>query len=748
LKTRVKVFVTGLVQGVGFRPFVYRLAEELGLKGYVLNSELGVVIEAEGEKEELHTFLIRLQSEKPPIAKIFSLEYKFLEPVGYKDFEIRKSEKGGEVKVCVLPDLATCKECLKELFDKKDRRYRYPFINCTNCGPRFTIIEELPYDRPNTSMKEFKMCEKCLSEYEDPTDRRFHAQPNACPKCGPYVFFVDESKKVVCKDEEAIRKVIEYLEAGKIVALKGLGGFHLICDATREETVRELRRKKRREEKPFAVMFKDLNTIKEYAEVSPLEERALTSVESPIVILNKKPGTDLAESVSPENNTVGVFLPYTPLHHVVLNDFKRPIVATSANVTDEPIVKDNDEALSIVGEIADGALLHNRRIVRRCDDSVVRVIAGRQVPIRRSRGFVPVPVVLPFSLKRPVLALGAHMKNTVAVAKGNKVYLSQHVGDVDNPKAEEFLREVVGDMLKLFEVEPEVVVCDRHPLYYSTRYGREKFGDRLVQVYHHHAHVISCMAENEVPLEGRVIGVAFDGTGYGRDGTIWGGEFLIAGYTDFERRYHLKTFRLPGGDRAVKEPYRVAVSLLLSSGIDPRKVLPVDGKKLSLLEQMVKKGVNSPLTSSMGRLFDGVSAILGIREKVTYQAQAAILLEQRALHFSTEEAYHFDVTGGEVDWRPVVEQIVKDRSTLSVEEIARKFHNTVASMVVRVVDRLREETGLDTVALSGGVFQNKLLTEILYEDLRSKGFKVLLHQIVPPNDGGISLGQAVYGGLV
>ncbi|TCK06599.1 carbamoyltransferase HypF [Phorcysia thermohydrogeniphila] len=748
MKVRVKVFVTGLVQGVGFRPFVYRLAKELGLKGYVLNSELGVVIEAEGEKEELHTFLIRLQKEKPPIAKIFSLEYKFLEPVGYKDFEIRKSEKGGEVKVSVLPDLATCSECLKELFDPKDRRYRYPFINCTNCGPRFTIIEELPYDRPNTSMKEFKMCEKCLSEYEDPTDRRFHAQPNACPECGPTVSFFDEEKSLVAEGEEALRKVTEYLKSGKILAVKGLGGFHLICDATNEEAVKELRHRKRREEKPFAVMFPDIETVKRYAFVSPLEERALTSVEAPIVILDRKPDTDLAESVSPENSTVGAFLPYTPLHYIILRDFKRPIVATSANVTDEPIIKDNEGALSIIGSIADGALVHNRRIVRRCDDSVVRIVAGRQVPIRRSRGFVPLPVLLPFSLKRPVLALGVHMKNTVAVAKENKVYISQHVGDIDNPKAESFFEEVVSDMLNLFEVEPEVVVCDRHPLYYSTRFGKEKFSDKLVQVFHHHAHVISCMAENEVPLESKVIGVSFDGTGYGEDGTIWGGEFLVAGYTEFERKFHLKTFRLPGGDKAVKEPYRVAVFLLLESGIDPKKVLKVEPKRLLFIEQMVKKGINSPLTSSMGRLFDGVSAILGIREKVSYQAQAAILLEQRALKFNTEESYHFDLFDSEVDWRPVIEQLVKDKSSLSVEEIARKFHNTVVKMVVEVVERLRDETGLNAVALSGGVFQNRLLTEALYRTLTKRGFKVLLHQIVPPNDGGISLGQAVYGGLI
>ncbi|SMP06038.1 Hydrogenase maturation protein, carbamoyltransferase HypF [Desulfurobacterium pacificum] len=747
-KRRIKVFLTGLVQGVGFRPFVYRIAKECSLTGYVLNSTIGVVIEAEGEEGNLIKFLEKLQKENPPLSRIFSLEYKFLPPAGYESFEIKESDSEGEVAVSVLPDIATCKDCLRELFDPKDRRYRYPFINCTNCGPRFTIIEKLPYDRQNTSMKSFKMCEKCYAEYTDPSNRRFHAQPNACPVCGPHVTLYTEEGKTY-EGEKAIKETVRLLSEGKILAIKGLGGFHLICDATNEESVKTLRVRKRREEKPFAVMFPSLESVKLYAEVSPLEERALTSVETPIVILKRKENTDLAPSVSPDTSTVGAFLPYTPLHHIILRDFGKPIVATSCNLTDEPIMKDNEEAIRTLGDITDAVLVHNRPIVRRCDDSVVRVFSNKQVPVRRSRGFAPLPVILPFSLKRPVLAVGVHMKNTVTVAKGNRVYLSQHIGDVDNPLAESFFEEVVEDMLKLFDVEPEVVVSDAHPGYYSTKFAEKRFSDKLIKVYHHHSHVISCMAENELPIGEKVIGLSFDGTGYGVDGSIWGGEFLVAGYTEFERAFHLKYFRLPGGDRAVKEPYRVAVSVLMEAGINPSDVLNVDIKKISFISQMVEKGVNSPKTSSMGRLFDAVAAILGIRYKVSYHAQAAILLEEVALHSDSEDIYPFELERGVVDWRPIVRGIVSDfKKGVAVSDIAKKFHNTVVAFSVEVVRDIRNRTGIDRVALSGGVFQNRILSENIEEQLQKSGFTVLTHQVVPPNDAGISLGQAVYGGLI
>jgi len=744
---RLKIFVTGVVQGVGFRPFVFNLADSLGLKGYVLNSTFGVQIEVEGEEEKLFVFLNKLQKETPPLSRIYSLEYKFLLPCGYKSFEIRRSEEDGELSVSILPDIATCKDCLKELFDPKDRRYRYPFINCTNCGPRWTIIEKLPYDRKNTSMKNFKMCDECYREYTDPKNRRFHAQPNACPVCGPHVELVLKDRKLL--KEEALSETVSLLKEGKILAIKGLGGFHLVCDATNEEAVKELRLRKRREEKPFAVMFPSLEEVKKHAAVSLLEERALTSVEAPIVILRKKAHSNLAPSVSPDTSTVGAFLPYTPLHHLILREFSKPVVATSCNLTDEPIMKDNEEALSVLGKIADGVLIHNRPIVRRCDDSVVRIFSNRQVSIRRSRGFVPLPVILPFELKRPVLALGVHMKNTVAVGKGNKVYLSQHIGDIDNSLAEEFFEEVVEDMLKLFDVDPEVVVSDFHPGYYSVKYGERRFKDRLVKIYHHHAHIVSCLAENEVPLDEKVLGLAFDGTGYGKDGTIWGGEFLLADYRNFEREFTLKPFPLPGGDKAVKEPYRVAVSLLLLSGIEPEEVLSVEPKKLRFVSQMVEKGINSPLASSMGRLFDGVSAILGIKCQVSYQAQGAVLLEEKASFSAESGVYPYLIDEGFVDWRPLIRSVVDDlKKGVSVSDIAKKFHNTVVAFSLDVAKEVALKFGVKGVALSGGVFQNRAVSEGLEAKLKKEGFKVYVHQIVPPNDGGISLGQAVYGGVL
>ncbi|ADU97082.1 (NiFe) hydrogenase maturation protein HypF [Thermovibrio ammonificans HB-1] len=745
---RLKLFITGAVQGVGFRPFIYRLATQMGLKGFVLNSETGVVIEVEGEEGKLRSFIERIKQEKPPAARIYSMEFKFLPEVGYREFQIKKSQKSGEVQVAVLPDLATCPDCLRELFNPQDRRYRYPFINCTNCGPRFTIILSLPYDRENTTMREFKMCPECLKEYRDPKNRRFHAQPNACPACGPKVWLVDETGQTVAEEDEAVKEVCRWITQGKIVAVKGLGGFHLICDATNEKAVRELRRRKNREEKPFAVMFKDLNQLKEHAYLSPLEEIAVTGVESPIVILRKKKGSTLAPSVSPDTETVGAFLPYTPLHHLICREVNRPLVATSCNITDEPIMKENSEAIEALGSLLDGALCHNRPIARRCDDSVVRVIGDRVVPIRRSRGYAPLPVLLPFKLKREVLAIGPHMKVTVAVGKGNRVFISQHVGDTDNLKAEEFLKETVADMLKLFECEPEVVVCDHHPGYFSTKLAKELFKDRVKQIYHHHAHAVSVMAENEVPLNEEIVAVTFDGTGLGPDGTVWGGEVLKAGYTEFERLFHLKQFKLPGGDKAVKEPFRCAVSLLLELGVEPGAWLKGLEREVSLVKQMVEKGINSPTTSSMGRLFDGVAALLGIKLKVSYQAQGAILLEEAASGFHTQEHYPVVLREGVIDWSEMVEALLKDiEKGVSVNEAAAKFHNWVVESTVEAVKEALSAVNCRKVGLSGGVFQNRILTEKLSRRLREEGITVLTHQIVPPNDGGICLGQAVYGGL-
>ncbi|WP_457569426.1 carbamoyltransferase HypF [Desulfurobacterium sp.] len=744
---RAKIYITGTVQGVGFRPFIYRLATSLNLKGYVLNDTSGVTIEVEGDEKNVREFLLRIEKEKPAISKIYSLEYKILENAGYNNFEIRKSNESGKIEVLILPDLATCEDCIKELENPEDRRYRYPFINCTNCGPRFTIIEKLPYDRKNTTMKIFKMCPECEKEYNDPTNRRFHAQPNACPVCGPRVWLTDKKGDVIAEREKALELTVKLLKEGKILAIKGLGGFHLICDASNEETVKELRRRKNREEKPFAVMFPDIESIKKEACVSPLEERALSSIERPIVVLKKEKNYSLAPSVAPSNSTIGAFLPYTPLHHLILKDFGKPIIATSANVTDDPIVKDNEEAIDRLSDIADFLLLHNRPIKRRCDDSVIRIVAEKPSPLRRSRGFAPLPVKLPFNLKKPVLALGPFMKNTIALGIDDKVFISQHIGDLETPLAVEFYEETIRDFLTLFNVNPEVVVCDKHPLYYSTKFGEKNFKEKLLKVQHHFTHLLSCLAENEADPEEEVIGFSFDGTGYGDDGTIWGCEVFRLNFFQYERLFHLRQFRLPGGEKAVKEPYRVAISLCKEAGINPPKNL-TDEKATTFIMKMIEKGINSPLTSSMGRLFDGVAALIGIKKKVSYHAQAAILLEQEALKSETKEKYRFRIREGIIDWIPVLKEILNDVTKgIPTPVIARKFHNGVAKMIVNIAEIERKKTGISKVALSGGVFQNGLLIETVLPLLKEKNFTVYTHQIVPTNDGGISLGQVIAGGI-
>lgn len=519
---RLSIKIKGAVQGVGFRPFVYRLAKGLGLFGFVINDSSGVYIEVEGEKDKLEEFLKRLNTEKPPLARIHSVDFSFLQPAGYEDFEIKESLEEGQKEVFVLPDMSTCEDCLRELFDPKDRRYLYPFINCTNCGPRFTIIEKLPYDRPNTTMKVFQMCSECAKEYHDPSDRRFHAQPNACPVCGPWLSLYSSDGKFLEEREKALRLTVELLKDGKIVAVKGIGGFHLMCDATREEAVSLLRERKRRKEKPFAVMFKDKYQIFQYAKPSDLELALLILPERPIVLIDYKGG--LAPSVSPRLKKVGAFLPYSPLHHILLNELEFPVVATSGNMSDEPIVKDNHETLTRLSKLADYILIHNRDIKRRADDSVVKVIGGIPTPIRRSRGYAPMPISLPFSLRRKVLAVGGMLKNTFALGFSDRVIISQHVGDVENLETLKAFEEMVFDLMELYQFEPELIVCDMHPRYETTRwaedFAREK-GVPIVKLQHHFAHILSCMAENQ--LEAEVLGIAWDGTGYGEDGRLWGG---------------------------------------------------------------------------------------------------------------------------------------------------------------------------------------------------------------------------------
>jgi hydrogenase maturation protein HypF len=745
---RLKINITGVVQGVGFRPFIYRLAKEIGLKGYVLNDVGGVSIEAEGEEALLREFLLRIEKEKPTLSKIFSLRHAFLHDKGFKEFVIKESDDKGDMKVSLLPDIATCDECLQDISHADNRRLNYPFTNCTNCGPRFTIIEDLPYDRKNTSMKDFVMCADCESEYSDPSDRRFHAQPDACPVCGPEVSLFNNKGEALSKRDEAIEQCAELIKEGNIVAIKGLGGYHLVCDAWNNEAIKRLRERKQREERPVAVMFPDIESIKTEAYVDALKERALFSVERPIVILRKLKEARLPDSISLGNETIGAFLPYTPLHKIILQKLKRPVVATSANISDEPIVKDEDDAFKRLSGIADYFLAHNREIVRRCDDSVIRIVAERQVPIRRSRGFTPLPVMLPFKLKKPVLALGSYMNNTIAVGIDDKVYLSQHIGDLETPRAMEFYEETVNDFLRLFNIIPEVVVSDMHPRYFSTIFGEKYYKDKLVNVQHHFAHILSCIAENDIQKDEEVIGFAFDGTGYGTDKTVWGSEVMAASYSGFKRLYHLNPYRLPGGEKSVKEPFRTALSLLhetLGEASPEFNLLPLTEQERKFYLEMIKKGINSPLTTSMGRLFDGVASIIGLRHYVSYHAQAAVMLEQSASRSDENSGYPFSINEESIDFKPMIQEIVKDkRAGVPAEAIAKKFHNTIIEIIISLSEALRRSRGITKVALSGGVFQNGIILEGAFNRLKERGFTPLIHQLVPSNDGGISLGQAVF----
>jgi hydrogenase maturation protein HypF len=745
---RLRINITGLVQGVGFRPFVYRLANILGLAGYVLNSSTGVCIEVEGEKGVLDEFLIRIEREKPPLANIYSLQHTFLENAGLKGFEIKKSLNTGDKKPFILPDIAVCKECLNDIRNPEDRRHLYPFTNCTNCGPRFTILEKLPYDRNNTSMKTFAMCQECEKEYRNPSDRRFHAQPNACHACGPLVRLSDPAGKTICENGEALEKAVDSIRKGEIIALKGLGGYHLLCDATNRDAVDRLRQRKHREEKPMAVMFPDLDSIKTEALLTNLEERSVQSTERPIVIVRLKETSSLADSVSPDNHTVGVFLPYTPLHHIIMQTFSRPVIATSANMSEEPIVKDEHDAFTRLSGISDYILSYNREIVRRCDDSVVRIMAGRQVPVRRSRGFAPLSLAVPFTIQKPVLALGPYMNNTIAVGLDNEVFLSQHVGDLDTPRAQEFYEEIVGDLLRLLDVEPSVVVSDIHPGYYSTRFGERNYKDRLIKVQHHFAHILSCMAENDVSGNDKVIGFAFDGTGYGPDKTVWGGEVFVASYDGFERLFHLHPYRLPGGDKAVLEPGRTAFSLLyevIGEEVKSTRFSPIDEREREFYLHMIQKKINSPRTTSMGRLFDGISSLLNIHHSVSYHAQAAIALEQLALSSPETSSYPFHIEGGIIDQRIIIRNVLEDiTAKVARETIARKFHNTIVDIIIMTSEIIRQTTGISMVAMSGGVFQNAIILENAFDKLQQKNFIPIIHQLVPANDGGVSFGQIAY----
>jgi hydrogenase maturation protein HypF len=747
IHVRQQIRVRGIVQGVGFRPFVYNLAQKLGLTGYVLNSSAGVLIEVEGDPAQIEQFLRELNENPPPLAQIEEVVSAILQPAGYENFVIRESvldvKDLPEQLTPVSPDVSTCPECLRDFQTPGNRRFGYPFTNCTNCGPRYTITRRVPYDRPLTTMACFPMCAECLREYEDPTDRRFHAQPNACPDCGPSLTLSVETP------DPALTHVRQLLREGCILAIKGLGGFHLVCDPFNDTAVRLLRERKKRSDKPFALMVPGVASAEKLCFVSGAERTALTSIRRPIVILKRRPDAPVSQALAPGNDTLGVMLPYTPLHYLLFGESFSALVMTSGNLSEEPIVTGNREAAQRLRSIADAFLFHNRDIHTRVDDSVVRVFLDQERVLRSSRGYAPHPVTLSFPVTE-LLACGAELKNTFCLTKDQHAFLSQHIGDLENYETLVFYRETLDRMQQLFRIEPAAVAYDLHPQYLSTKLALEMTDLQQIGVQHHHAHIASCMAENGIA--GKTIGVAFDGTGFGTDGKIWGGEFLAADFAGFERRAHFRYMALAGGDTAVREPWRLALSYLLDTfgaelaSLDLPLWRRVPARKIATVRSMIERRINTVETSAAGRLFDAVASIIGVRDEVNFEAQAAIELEACALA-GVEATYPFEITNTDpwqIDVRPMIECIVRDvLAARPTGWMAAAFHNTVAAIIVEVCLRQRSAESIDRVCLSGGTFQNVYLVERAVAGLRAKGFEVFLHSKVPPNDGGISLGQAV-----
>jgi len=781
VRVRARLAIRGVVQGVGFRPFVFRLATELAVTGWVANSPQGVCLEIEGPPSRVREFVLRLEPERPPHCCIQSLETTYLDPLGYTEFDIRPSETGGARETLVLPDIATCPACLAEIRDPRNRRHGYPFTNCTHCGPRYSILRALPYDRANTSMAGFRLCPACQAEYEDPRDRRFHAQPNACPVCGPHLELWRPDGIRTHTHQEALREAAWAIRAGAILAVKGLGGFHLIVRAADEAAVRRLRERKQREAKPFALMFPSVESAAQVCTVSPLEARLLRSPEAPIVLLRKTAegtGMDLtvAASVAPGNPYLGIMLASTPLHHLLLAEVGEAVVATSGNRAEEPLCRDEHEALERLAGLADRFLVHNRPIVRPLDDSIVRVVLNRELVLRRARGYAPLPVTVGEPLP-PILAVGAHLKNTVALARGRHVFLSQHIGDLETPAAHAAFRRVAQDLPALLGVRPEVYAADAHPDYASTQWAHAS-GCHVICVQHHYAHVLACMAENDAAAP--LLGVSWDGTGFGVDQTIWGGEFLRVTEGAFERIGHLRCFRLPGGEKAVQEPRRSALGLLYAllgnAVFEHRRLAPItafSASELKGLRQMLERGINTPTTSSAGRLFDAVASLVGLRQTVRFEGQAAMDLEFALERDESDTTYPMDLRDaaslpahdGELsvpcpvhrechafhaapprlvlDWEPMIRGILYDLDMqVPAWEISAKFHNTLVEGIFAVAQTVGERR----VVLSGGCFQNRYLLERTVQRLRSGGFSPYWHQRVPANDGGIALGQVVAAG--
>jgi hydrogenase maturation protein HypF len=743
--------VSGIVQGVGFRPYVYRLASELKLVGSIANTPAGVTIEVQGTAEAVDSFLTRLPLELPRLARITGLATRVLPCNHDHEFRILASVVGEESRALISPDVAICEDCRRELFDPHDRRFRYPFINCTNCGPRFTIVRGIPYDRARTSMAKFQMCPACQREYDDPLNRRFHAQPNACWDCGPRVELWDSFGRRI-DTPDPVEAAAALLREGRVVAVKGLGGFHLAVDATNASAVATLRQRKRRVGKPFAIMAPDFTAMDAFCIADDSSRALLLGPERPIVLLPKKVPSPIAQEVAPRIHELGVFLPYTPLHHLLFAGGRfTALVMTSGNLSEEPIAIENREAVERLGGLGDFFLVHDRDILRRSDDSVVRSSGGHVLQLRRSRGYVPVPIFLQQELP-PILAVGGELKNTICLTKGRHAFLSQHVGDLENLEAHKFFEEAIAHLEHILEIVPQVIAYDLHPDYFSTRWALAQKGVRLVGVQHHHAHIASCMAENH--LDGKVIGFALDGTGYGTDGHIWGGEVLVSDYEEFHRVAHLAYVPMPGGEAAIHEPWRMALSYLLRHFGEKLFDLPVpfvrqlDRRRAELLLRMIERGVNSPLTSSCGRLFDAVAALVGIRQTVTYEAQAAIELEMAIDSHGDDTGYPLavvsDKSGWTMDAGPLFEAIAGDlKRGIPTGTISRKFHEGLADVFAQLACLVRERTGHSRVCLSGGSFQNMHLLQALQVRLQRHGFEVFTHSEVPPGDGGLSLGQAL-----
>ncbi len=733
------IYIRGKVQGVGFRPFVYRIARRYGLKGFVRNETTGVYIHIEGENGKINNFIESIEGEKPTPSNIVDIEIKKTEFKNFIDFFIDFSQGKHEKFTFVSPDIATCDRCLEELFNPDDRRYKFPFINCTNCGPRFTITFDVPYDRRNTTMNEFEMCDICKAEYSNPESRRFHAQPNCCFDCGPTLILLNNKMENI--EGEPIRMAAKFIREGYIVGIKGLGGYHLACNAKNNEAVKRLRSTKKRGNKPFGMMA-SIEMIKKECEVLADEERVLRLPAAPIVLMKKREDSTISDFVAPGQSRLGFMLPYTPIHHLLIKEVDLPLVMTSFNIADEPI-EYNDENVGQHSDLYDYLLTHNRKIYIRADDSVISTLNGEVYPIRRSRGFVPDPIELPFKSDIDILGIGGDLKNTFCLIKRNYAFLSQYIGDMGLLKTEEAYKENLEHFKHIFDIRPEIIVSDLHPGYHSVSMAEKMQGVKLIKVQHHKAHFASTLADNF--YGGDAIGVIFDGTGYGEDGNIWGGEFFVGSLENIERVAHLPYIPLPGGDMAVIEPWRYAISLLYYAFGDNFS-LPIHLEKRNnqFILQMIKNSINSPLTSSMGRLFEGISALVGVCSDNTFEGEAAMKLESIA--HETDGMYNFYYDGNNLDIKDLIIGIsndIKKKEQASV--ISYRFHRSISEIVYRIVSSISKKTGIKTVALGGGVFQNLLLMKLTLERLENKGYNVLIHRNIPTNDGGLSLGQAVMG---